>query len=65
VGQLPAHAHRGAGHPGVVRKLVAFAREKKILLCHDNPYSLVLNEEQPISLLSVPGARECASNSTP
>jgi aspartate/methionine/tyrosine aminotransferase len=58
VGQLPAHAHRGAGHPGVVRKLVAFAREKKILLCHDNPYSLVLNEEQPISLLSVPGARE-------
>ncbi len=44
--------------PVLFEKLVAFAREKKILLCHDNPYSLVLNEEKPISLLSVPGARE-------
>jgi LL-diaminopimelate aminotransferase len=41
-------------------KLVAFAKEKKILLCHDNPYSLILNEEAPISLLSVEGAKEVA-----
>ncbi|MCU0389943.1 MAG: aminotransferase class I/II-fold pyridoxal phosphate-dependent enzyme [Thermoflexibacter sp.] len=41
-------------------KLVAFAKEKKILLCHDNPYSLVLNEEPPISLLAVQGAKEVA-----
>lgn len=39
-------------------KLIAFAKERKILLCHDNPYSLVLNEEAPISLLSIEGAKE-------
>lgn len=41
-------------------KLIAFAKEKKILLCHDNPYSLILNEENPISLLSIEGAKEVA-----
>jgi aspartate/methionine/tyrosine aminotransferase len=41
-------------------KLVAFAKDKKILLCHDNPYSLVLNEEPPISLLAIQGAKEVA-----
>lgn len=39
--------------------LVAFAKEHQILLCHDNPYSLVLNPE-PISILSVPAAEEVA-----
>jgi LL-diaminopimelate aminotransferase len=39
-------------------KLIAFAKERKILLCHDNPYSLVLNEEAPISLLSIEGAKD-------
>ncbi len=39
-------------------KLVAFAKTKKILLCHDNPYSLIMNEEAPISLLSVAGAKD-------
>lgn len=38
-------------------KLVAFAREKNILVCHDNPYSFILNDS-PMSLLSVPGAKE-------
>lgn len=41
-------------------ELVAFAKKHAILLCHDNPYSLVLNEEKPISILSVPGAMEVA-----
>ena len=40
--------------------LVAFAKKRQILLCHDNPYSLVLNREPPISLLSVPGAKAVA-----
>lgn len=31
-------------------ELVAFAREKKILICNDNPYSLVLNETKPLSI---------------
>lgn len=40
-------------------KLVAFARKNEILLVNDNPYAFILNEE-PLSLLSVPGAMEVA-----
>ncbi|RAK62693.1 pyridoxal phosphate-dependent aminotransferase [Hymenobacter edaphi] len=40
-------------------ELVAFARQHGILLVHDNPYSFILNDE-PLSLLAVPGAREVA-----
>ncbi|GAA4311745.1 pyridoxal phosphate-dependent aminotransferase [Compostibacter hankyongensis] len=40
-------------------ELVAFAREHDILLCHDNPYSFILNE-QPASLLAVEGAKDVA-----
>ncbi len=43
----------------LMAQLVAFAREHQILLCHDNPYSLVLNP-QPRSVLSVDGAQEVA-----
>ncbi len=32
-------------------KAVAFARKKKILICHDNPYGLVLNFDPPKSIL--------------
>ncbi len=38
-------------------KLVAFGRKHDILICHDNPYSFILNDN-PMSLLSVPGAKE-------
>lgn len=41
------------------QRLVAFARRHGILLCHDNPYSFILNE-RPMSLLSVPGAKDVA-----
>jgi len=41
---------------GVFEDLIKFAKAKKILLCHDNPYSLVLNEDEPVSILSIPGA---------
>lgn len=37
--------------------LVSFAKRNDILVCHDNPYSFILNDE-PMSLLSVPGAKE-------
>ena len=40
----------------VFEKLVGFARRHRILLVNDNPYSFVLN--QPLSILSIPGARE-------
>lgn len=41
-------------------KIVAFGQKHKILICHDNPYSLVLNSESPLSLLSIPGAKDVA-----
>ncbi|PKA99164.1 aspartate/methionine/tyrosine aminotransferase [Flavobacteriaceae bacterium MAR_2009_75] len=40
-------------------ELVAFAKEKDILLVNDNPYSFVLNDS-PGSILSVAGAKEVA-----
>lgn len=39
-------------------RLVRFAREHSIVIVNDNPYSFILNE-RPISLLQVPGAKEC------
>ncbi|TGE15075.1 pyridoxal phosphate-dependent aminotransferase [Hymenobacter elongatus] len=41
-------------------RLVAFATAHDILLVHDNPYSFILNQEPPQSLLAVPGARTVA-----
>jgi LL-diaminopimelate aminotransferase len=38
-------------------RLVGFGKKHGILICHDNPYSFILNET-PMSLLSVPGAKE-------
>jgi hypothetical protein len=32
--------------PALFQKLVDFANEKKILICNDNPYSFILNDEQ-------------------
>lgn len=39
--------------------LVAFAQRNNILICHDNPYSFILNEN-PQSLLAIAGAKEVA-----
>ena len=38
-------------------KLVAFGRKHGIIICNDNPYSFILND-QPLSILSVPGAKD-------
>ena len=43
----------------VFEKLIAFAKRHNILIVHDNPYSFILNE-QPMSLLSMDGAKEVA-----
>jgi LL-diaminopimelate aminotransferase len=40
-----------------LEKVVAFGKKHQILICHDNPYSFILNET-PVSLLSVAGAKE-------
>lgn len=39
-------------------RLVDFARRHSIVVVNDNPYSFILNEK-PISLLQVPGAKDC------
>lgn len=44
--------------PKVLKQIVDFAIENKILICYDNPYSLVLNKTAPISLLSIEGAKD-------
>ena len=38
-------------------KLIAFGKKHNILICHDNPYSFILNET-PMSLLSIEGAKD-------
>lgn len=48
-GQLPTKE--------LFEKLVAFGKQYNILICHDNPYSFILNES-PMSLLSVDGAKD-------
>lgn len=40
-------------------KMVEFAREHQMLLCNDNPYSMILNRNEPLSLLSVENAFDC------
>jgi aspartate/methionine/tyrosine aminotransferase len=42
---------------GMFKELVSLTKENNFLLCNDNPYSLVL-DENPESLLSVDGAKE-------
>ncbi|TAL45087.1 MAG: aminotransferase class I/II-fold pyridoxal phosphate-dependent enzyme, partial [Chitinophagaceae bacterium] len=49
-GQLPSEE--------LFEKLVAFGKENKILIIHDNPYSFILNDN-PMSLLSIPDAKDC------
>jgi LL-diaminopimelate aminotransferase len=48
-GQLPT--------PDLFIQLVAFAKKNDILICHDNPYSFILNEN-PMSMLGVEGAMD-------
>ncbi|WP_426292046.1 pyridoxal phosphate-dependent aminotransferase [Dyadobacter endophyticus] len=57
------YPHMPTGAPAtqeLFEEAVAFAKKHRILLCHDNPYSLILNKKAPISLLSVEGAKEVA-----
>jgi LL-diaminopimelate aminotransferase len=48
-GQLPTKE--------LFNELVVFAKKHSILLCHDNPYSFILNKS-PMSLLSIEGAKD-------
>ncbi|GAA4413711.1 aminotransferase class I/II-fold pyridoxal phosphate-dependent enzyme [Nibrella viscosa] len=57
------YPHMPTGAPAtrsLFEQAVRFAHEHNVLLCHDNPYSLILNQRPPISLLSIDGAKEVA-----
>lgn len=43
--------------PELFEKLVAFGKKHNIVICHDNPYSFILNDN-PMSILSVDGAKD-------
>ena len=40
-------------------RIVAFARRHGIVVVNDNPYSFILNQGERLSLLQVPGAKDC------
>lgn len=44
--------------PELYEKLVAFGKKNSIVICNDNPYSFILNDEK-LSILSVEGAKDC------
>lgn len=49
-----------AGSAELFRRLVDFGRRKRILVCNDNPYGLVLNRDKPQSILSFDPGKEVA-----
>ena len=40
-------------------RLVDFARRHHIIIVNDNPYSFILNRDERLSILQVPGAKDC------
>lgn len=40
-------------------KIVAFAKKHNIVVVNDNPYSFILNKDEHLSILQVPGAKDC------
>ena len=40
-------------------RLVDFARRHDIVVVNDNPYSFILNRDEHLSILQVPGAKDC------
>lgn len=56
------YPHMPTGAPAtreLFERIVAFGKKHNILICHDNPYSFILNDN-PLSLMSVSGAKEVA-----
>ena len=45
------------GSMELFEEIVAFGRQHNILICHDNPYSRILNDT-PMSMLAVAGAKD-------
>ncbi len=56
------YPHMPTGQPAsmdVYQKLIEFGLKHDILICNDNPYSFILNDD-PKSILAVPGAKDTA-----
>jgi LL-diaminopimelate aminotransferase len=56
------YPHMPTGQLGtreIFEKIIAFGKKHNILVCHDNPYSFILNDN-PSSILGVAGAKETA-----
>ncbi|PRD46344.1 pyridoxal phosphate-dependent aminotransferase [Sphingobacterium haloxyli] len=56
------YPHMPTGTPATMElfeRVVAFGRKHNILICHDNPYSFILNDK-PLSLMAVQGAKDVA-----
>jgi aspartate/methionine/tyrosine aminotransferase len=41
------------------KRLVDFAKKHDIIVVNDNPYSFILNEGKKLSILQIPGAKDC------
>lgn len=48
----------GRASMSLYERLVGFARCHNIVIVNDNPYSFILNEEKPLSILQVDGAKD-------
>ncbi len=56
------YPHMPTGAPArreTYERLVAFAQKHGIVIVNDNPYSFILNEGELLSILQVPGAKDC------
>ncbi len=56
------YPHMPTGAPArreTYERLVAFAQKHGIVIVNDNPYSFILNEGEMLSILQVPGAKDC------
>lgn len=49
----------GRASKELYEKIVAFAQKHNIVVVNDNPYSFILNRDEHLSILQIPGAKEC------
>lgn len=57
------YPHMPTGAPAtrpMLQRLVDFGRLHGILICHDNPYSMLTSSAEPMSILSCDGAKDVA-----
>ena len=57
------YPHMPTGTPASMKvfdEAIKFANNHNLLICHDNPYSLVLNNDKPISIFAADGAKDVA-----